>query len=70
VTDSPDFATKPTLRGELADRLEKAGFRAEGVLREFLRYNGARVDAAVMSILAPEWPPPAPAPPPAHGSPS
>jgi RimJ/RimL family protein N-acetyltransferase len=36
---------------------EKAGFRAEGVLRESLRYNGARIDATVMSILAPEWPP-------------
>jgi RimJ/RimL family protein N-acetyltransferase len=35
---------------------EKAGFRAEGVLRESLRYNGARIDATVMSILAPEWP--------------
>ena len=35
---------------------EKAGFRVEGVLRESLRYNGAWVDADVMSILAPEWP--------------
>jgi RimJ/RimL family protein N-acetyltransferase len=34
---------------------EKAGFRAEGVLRESLRYNGEWVDATVMSILAPEW---------------
>jgi RimJ/RimL family protein N-acetyltransferase len=34
---------------------EKAGFRTEGVLRESLRYNGAWVDATVMSILAPEW---------------
>ena len=37
---------------------EKAGFRAEGVLRESLRYNGEWIDATVMSILAPEWPPP------------
>jgi RimJ/RimL family protein N-acetyltransferase len=35
---------------------EKAGFRAEGVLRESLRYNGEWIDATVMSILAPEWP--------------
>jgi RimJ/RimL family protein N-acetyltransferase len=34
---------------------EKVGFRAEGVLRESLRYNGEWVDATVMSILAPEW---------------
>ncbi len=34
---------------------EKAGFRAEGVLRESLRYNGAWVDATVMSVLAGEW---------------
>jgi RimJ/RimL family protein N-acetyltransferase len=34
---------------------EKVGFRAEGVLRESLRYNGDWVDATVMSILAPEW---------------
>ena len=32
---------------------EKAGFRAEGVLRESLRYNGEWVDATLMSILAP-----------------
>ena len=37
---------------------EKAGFRAEGVLRESLRFNGAWVDATVMSVLAPEWPGP------------
>jgi RimJ/RimL family protein N-acetyltransferase len=36
---------------------EKAGFRAEGVLRESLRYGGQWIDATVMSILAPEWPP-------------
>jgi RimJ/RimL family protein N-acetyltransferase len=35
---------------------EKAGFRVEGVLRESLRYDGAWVDATVMSVLAPEWP--------------
>jgi RimJ/RimL family protein N-acetyltransferase len=35
---------------------EKAGFRAEGVLRESLRYDGRWIDATVMSILAPEWP--------------
>jgi RimJ/RimL family protein N-acetyltransferase len=40
---------------------EKAGFRAEGVLRESLRYNGAWIDATVMSVLAPEWPPHTPA---------
>jgi RimJ/RimL family protein N-acetyltransferase len=34
---------------------EKVGFRAEGVLRESLRYNGAWVDATVMSVLAGEW---------------
>jgi RimJ/RimL family protein N-acetyltransferase len=34
---------------------EKVGFRAEGVLRESLRYNGEWIDATVMSILAPEW---------------
>jgi RimJ/RimL family protein N-acetyltransferase len=35
---------------------EKAGFRPEGVLRESLRYNGAWIDAVVMSVLAAEWP--------------
>jgi RimJ/RimL family protein N-acetyltransferase len=45
---------------------EKAGFTAEGVLRESLRYNGAWVDATVMSVLAREWPP---ARPPASGRP-
>lgn len=34
---------------------EKAGFIAEGVLREALRFNGEWIDATVMSILAPEW---------------
>ncbi|MBD0708991.1 MULTISPECIES: GNAT family N-acetyltransferase [unclassified Streptomyces] len=34
---------------------EKAGFRAEGVLRGALLWAGERVDATVMSILAPEW---------------
>jgi RimJ/RimL family protein N-acetyltransferase len=34
---------------------EKVGFRAEGVLRESLRYNGEWIDATVMSILASEW---------------
>jgi RimJ/RimL family protein N-acetyltransferase len=34
---------------------EKAGFRAEGTLRESLRYGDQRIDATVMSILAPEW---------------
>jgi RimJ/RimL family protein N-acetyltransferase len=34
---------------------EKVGFRAEGVLRESLRYNGEWTDATVMSILATEW---------------
>jgi RimJ/RimL family protein N-acetyltransferase len=36
---------------------EKVGFRAEGVLRESLRYNGEWIDATLMSILAPEWDP-------------
>jgi len=36
---------------------EKVGFRAEGVLRESLRYNGEWHDATLMSILAPEWDP-------------
>ena len=35
---------------------EKAGFRAEGVLRESLRYGDQWIDATVMSILASEWP--------------
>ncbi|WP_329458118.1 GNAT family N-acetyltransferase [Streptomyces sp. NBC_01497] len=34
---------------------EKVGFVAEGVLRDALFWQGRRVDAAVMSILAPEW---------------
>ena len=34
---------------------EKAGFRAEGVLRESLRYGGEWIDATVMSILSGEW---------------
>ncbi|WP_328396390.1 GNAT family N-acetyltransferase [Nocardia sp. NBC_00416] len=34
---------------------EKVGFRAEGVLRESLRYRDAWIDATVMSILAHEW---------------
>ncbi|MEU7516307.1 GNAT family protein [Streptomyces sp. NPDC042898] len=34
---------------------EKAGFTAEGVLRGALLWEGERVDATVMSILAPEW---------------
>ncbi|WP_052851810.1 GNAT family N-acetyltransferase [Streptomyces avicenniae] len=34
---------------------EKAGFVAEGVLRDALLWEGERVDAVVMSILAPEW---------------
>jgi RimJ/RimL family protein N-acetyltransferase len=34
---------------------EKIGFRAEGVLRESLRYNGEWIDATVMSVLACEW---------------
>jgi RimJ/RimL family protein N-acetyltransferase len=35
---------------------ERVGFRPEGVLRESLRYGDQWIDAAVMSILAPEWP--------------
>ncbi|WP_370413684.1 GNAT family N-acetyltransferase [Streptomyces fradiae] len=34
---------------------EKAGFRAEGVLRGALLWEGERVDATVMAALAPEW---------------
>ena len=34
---------------------EKAGFVAEGVLRDALLWDGEWVDAAVMSILAGEW---------------
>jgi RimJ/RimL family protein N-acetyltransferase len=34
---------------------EKAGFRAEEVLRESLRYGDQWIDATMMSILAPEW---------------
>jgi RimJ/RimL family protein N-acetyltransferase len=34
---------------------EKAGFRAEGVLRESLRYGDEWIDTTVMSILADEW---------------
>ncbi|MFF1507126.1 GNAT family N-acetyltransferase [Streptomyces sp. NPDC058326] len=34
---------------------EKAGFRTEGVLRGALLWEGERVDATVMSVLAPEW---------------
>ncbi|MFE4591790.1 GNAT family N-acetyltransferase [Streptomyces laurentii] len=36
---------------------EKAGFRAEGVLRGALLWEGERVDATLMSVIAPEWPP-------------
>ncbi|WP_233600887.1 MULTISPECIES: GNAT family N-acetyltransferase [Micromonospora] len=34
---------------------EKVGFVAEGTLRQVLRDGDHRVDATVMSILAPEW---------------
>ncbi|MFD4373419.1 GNAT family N-acetyltransferase [Streptomyces sp. NPDC058486] len=34
---------------------EKAGFTAEGVLRGALLWEGERVDATVMAVLAPEW---------------
>lgn len=34
---------------------EKAGFVAEGVLRDKLCWDGEWIDATVMSILAPEW---------------
>ncbi|MFH8729697.1 GNAT family N-acetyltransferase [Streptomyces termitum] len=34
---------------------EKAGFRPEGVLRGALLWEGERVDATLMSVLAPEW---------------
>ncbi|MEU9123306.1 GNAT family protein [Streptomyces sp. NPDC048506] len=34
---------------------EKVGFVPEGVLRDALLWEGERVDAVVMSMLAPEW---------------
>ncbi|WP_454085273.1 GNAT family N-acetyltransferase [Georgenia sp. Marseille-Q6866] len=34
---------------------EKAGFVVEGREREALRYDGARVDQVLMSVLRPEW---------------
>lgn len=34
---------------------EKVGFRAEGVLRQSLRYGDEWIDATVMSMLAHEW---------------
>ncbi len=34
---------------------EKAGFKAEGVLRDALRWDGEWVDEIVMSVLASEW---------------
>jgi RimJ/RimL family protein N-acetyltransferase len=34
---------------------EKAGFVAEGVLRDALRWEDKWIDATVMSVLAPEW---------------
>jgi RimJ/RimL family protein N-acetyltransferase len=36
---------------------EKVGFKAEGVLRESLRYEDQWIDATLMSILASEWRP-------------
>jgi RimJ/RimL family protein N-acetyltransferase len=34
---------------------ERVGFRAEGVLRDALLWDGDFVDAITMSVLAPEW---------------
>jgi RimJ/RimL family protein N-acetyltransferase len=34
---------------------EKAGFRAEGVLRDALRFDDVRINAVVMSLLRDEW---------------
>ncbi|GLF97006.1 GNAT family N-acetyltransferase [Streptomyces yaizuensis] len=34
---------------------EKVGFVAEGVLRDALLWEGERVDAVTMSLLAPDW---------------
>jgi RimJ/RimL family protein N-acetyltransferase len=34
---------------------EKAGFTVEGVKRDALKFDDQRVDAIVMSVLAPEW---------------
>ncbi|MFB7664384.1 GNAT family N-acetyltransferase [Kitasatospora sp. NPDC056138] len=45
------FAFNPRARRSY----EKAGFVAEGVLRDSLCYDGEWVDEVVMSILAPEW---------------
>lgn len=36
---------------------EKAGFTAEGTMRHALLWNGERVDATLMSLLAPDWHP-------------
>jgi RimJ/RimL family protein N-acetyltransferase len=36
---------------------EKAGFQAEGVLRDALLWDGQWVDEIVMSVLAPDWVP-------------
>lgn len=35
--------------------LEKAGFRVEGIAREYLEINGARVDHVRVAILRPDW---------------
>jgi RimJ/RimL family protein N-acetyltransferase len=45
------YATNPRARRVY----EKVGFVAEGVLRDALLWQGERVDATVMSILAPDW---------------
>jgi RimJ/RimL family protein N-acetyltransferase len=34
---------------------EKAGFVVEGIRRDALHWDGERIDAVVMSVLAPEW---------------
>jgi RimJ/RimL family protein N-acetyltransferase len=34
---------------------EKAGFTVEGIKRDALRFDGQRVNAVMMSLLAPEW---------------
>jgi RimJ/RimL family protein N-acetyltransferase len=45
------FASNPRARRVY----EKAGFVAEGVLRDALLWEGERIDAVVMSVLASEW---------------
>ena len=45
------FTFNPRARGSY----EKVGFVREGVMRDALLWEGERVDAELMAILAPEW---------------